>query len=236
MAVPVPNNSSLQTALRSFLLSVVPAGVEVIEGQDSRVSEPSSTDFIIMTPILRSRLETNFVAWADVAFTGSISGTTLTVSSMQFGTILPGSTLWGINVAAGTTIISGPGGVGSYVVSVAQSLAPQTLAAGNITLAQPVQVTMQLDIHSANVADAADMAATISTLFRSEIGTNALEAVSLNFDPLYADEPRQVPFQNAEQQWESRWVVDAVMQTTQVVTWPMQFMGAASVTIYPPPV
>lgn len=64
------------TALRSFLLSVLPAGVEVIRGQGNRVPEPKGADFITMTAILRDRLETNISAWTDGAFaTPPVPGT-----------------------------------------------------------------------------------------------------------------------------------------------------------------
>ena len=53
------------TALRAFLLGVLPAGVEVIRGQDNRVPEPKGADFVLMTPTLRERLETNITSVLD---------------------------------------------------------------------------------------------------------------------------------------------------------------------------
>lgn len=53
------------TVLRTFLLSVVPAGVEVIRGEINKVSEPSGADFIIMWPLDRPRLSTNVVSYDD---------------------------------------------------------------------------------------------------------------------------------------------------------------------------
>ena len=61
---------------------------------------------------------------AVAAFTGSISGTTLTVSSLTSGKIYPGVTLTGGTVVAGTFVtdfISGSGGDGTYVVSTSQT-------------------------------------------------------------------------------------------------------------------
>lgn len=55
------------------------------------------------------------------SFTGSISGTTLTVSAVASGTIGVGQTISGTGVTAGTTITAlgtGSGNVGSYTVSV----------------------------------------------------------------------------------------------------------------------
>lgn len=53
-------------------------------------------------------------------YTGSISGTTLTVSSMTSGSIFIGQVITGTNISSGTTVtdfISATGGVGTYSVS-----------------------------------------------------------------------------------------------------------------------
>lgn len=52
-------------ALRAFLLSVLPSGVEVIRAQDNRVPQPLAADFVVMTIIGRGRLATNIVTYAD---------------------------------------------------------------------------------------------------------------------------------------------------------------------------
>lgn len=53
------------TVLRLFLLSVLPAGTEVIRAVDNRVPEPDGEDFVVMTDLLRARLATNVVGYAD---------------------------------------------------------------------------------------------------------------------------------------------------------------------------
>ena len=50
------------TAIRSFLLGCLPAGTEVVHGQDNRVAMPTG-DFVTMTPILRTRLAMNVDNW-----------------------------------------------------------------------------------------------------------------------------------------------------------------------------
>lgn len=60
------------------------------------------------------------------SFTGSISGTTLTVSGAVTGTIAAGQVLSGTGVATGTTIVSGAGT--SWVVSTSQTVSSTTLA------------------------------------------------------------------------------------------------------------
>lgn len=57
--------SDILTALRLFLLAILPAGVEVVRGQDNRVAEPIGQDFVTMTPIMRERLETNIQGFDD---------------------------------------------------------------------------------------------------------------------------------------------------------------------------
>lgn len=65
------------------------------------------------------------------SFTGSISGTTLTVTAIASGAITLGQTISGAGITAGTTITafgtgageSDPGTIGTYTVSVSQSVA-----------------------------------------------------------------------------------------------------------------
>jgi hypothetical protein len=52
-------------ALRAFLLSVLPLGVEVIRAQDNQVPQPLAADFVVMTIIGRARLATNTVTYDD---------------------------------------------------------------------------------------------------------------------------------------------------------------------------
>ena len=47
----------------------------------------------------------------------------------------------------------------------------------------------------------------------------------------YADDPKQVPFLNAENQIENRWIVEAHIQVNPSITIPQQFAGTAVVGI-----
>ena len=63
-------------------------------------------------------------------FTGSISGTTLTVTAVTSGNIGIGSVISGTGITGGTTItglISGTGGVGTYTVSASQTVSSTTI-------------------------------------------------------------------------------------------------------------
>jgi hypothetical protein len=69
------------------------------------------------------------------AFTGSISGTTLTVSAISAGYLGVGSVIAGSGVTGGTTItafVSGLGGAGTYTVSVSQTIGSVAMT-GTIT-------------------------------------------------------------------------------------------------------
>lgn len=78
-------------------------------------------------------------AGATGSFTGSITTTTLTALAVT-GTIMPGATLAGTGVTAGTTIVSQltgtTGGAGTYTVSASQTVAStaMTTSGGDATL------------------------------------------------------------------------------------------------------
>lgn len=225
-----PNQSDVLTVLRSFLLGILPNGIEVVKAQDNRVPEPSSSDFVVMTPIHDRRLATNIDLSEDVRFTGSISGNTMTVSSVNFGSIEIGSQVFGIGLTDGTVVTAlgtGSGGAGTYTVSPPQTIPSEVLSAGNKSAMQEVEMTIQLDLHGPNSHNNAQ---TISTLFRDEFATSFFDGVNDAISPLYADDPRQTPFLNAEQQIETRWVVEAVIQVNQTVTVPQQYADSVQVT------
>lgn len=226
MTIPVsPTQAQINTALRAFLISILPTGVEVILGQQNRVPEPRANNFVVFTPILRDRLETNVDTYADCLFTGSISGTTLTVTAVEFGTIVVGRALFGVGVASGSIISAlgtGTGGVGTYTISPSQTVTSKPLAAGAMNAMQPVSMTIQLDVHGPNSADNAQI---ISTLLRDDYAVRSFAASGVDVAPLYADDPKQIPFINGEQQYETRWVINAVLQANQTVSPPQQFAG-----------
>lgn len=153
------------TALRSFLLSILPPTVAVVLGQVNRVPEPLGSDFVVMVPILRERLETNISTWTDGALaTPPVPGTRADM--------------------------------------------------------QPTRLTVQLDVHGPNSADNTQ---TITTLFRSDVATDQFATSGFDVTPLYAGDPRQMPFTDAEAQNEDRWSFDAVVQVNPIVTTAQDF-------------
>jgi hypothetical protein len=229
VALPTPDQSQIEQAVRGFLLTVLPAGVEVVRGQDNRVPEPPGTDFVVFWAIRRRRIETNIDSYLDAAGTGAINNAMLSVSFMTLGTILLDAPVLGAGVAVGTTIAAfgtGSGGVGSYTVTPGMQSVGQTLLAfGTMTALQPTEVAFQLDVHGPNSADNAE---TISTLWRDDYAVEQFAASGFDVTPFYADDPRQAPFLNDQQQIETRWVIDALVQANQNVTVPQQFAAAVS--------
>jgi hypothetical protein len=206
-------------------------GVAIIAGQQNRAAEPAFPSFVVLTPIAFTRLETNLDESADVRFQGSISGNVLTVSQVFFGQVGPGALLFGSGVAAGTSIVSNGTGPGLFVVSVPQTLSSRVLSCGATLVTQGAQVTVQIDFHSADLT-AGDMAQTVSTLLRDPYGVDFFAALAPPLNgvvPLYADDPKQVPFVNAEQQYEWRWTLDAQFQVNQTVSVPQQYADAVEV-------
>lgn len=55
----------IMTALRGFIVSILPAAVEVVRGQDNNVPMPSVPDFVLMTPAARTQLATTTHDYRD---------------------------------------------------------------------------------------------------------------------------------------------------------------------------
>jgi hypothetical protein len=324
-----PNRTDALSALRTFLLAVLPAGVDVVIAIENRVPQIAAPNSCVLSPIRFQRIRTNVTGYQDVAFTasiapagasftGAISPTptapgaqpsgTLNVSAVASGVLLIGGALSGPKVMAGTTIISqvsgpaggagvyivsksqtapstsmtqdaglmtvsdinpdlglilvgavvfgvdvipgttvtalgsGTGGVGTYAVSRAQTVASETMSTGYRQIEMDSRMTTQVDFHSID-GSSADMAQTVAATFRDQVAVSifAAQPPPLNqVSPLYADDPRLMPFVNENQQYEWRWVVEAVMQINQTVSVPQQFMDFVGVelidvdVVYPP--
>jgi len=221
-------------------------GVSVVAGQANRVPEPNNPWFVVMTPILTKRLSTNLVTSGDVKFTGSIAGTTLTVSAVGHGVIDAGSQLFGVNVVSPTQILrqltGAAGGPGTYQISTTQTLSSQTLSAGRKKLQLNIQENIQLDFHAPDYTSG-DFAHTVSALMRDEYGTAAFKALPApqnQVTPLFADDPHQMPMTNAEIQYENRFVLDCNLQVNEIVVVPQEYADAVVVGLievdshYPP--
>ena len=136
-----------------------------------------------------------------------------------------GQNIYGVGIATGTVITgqtSGPpGGNGLYTVSISQTVGTELMGAGLVNSLSPMAVTVQLDVHGPNSADNAQR---LVTLFRDDVACEFFSAnESLEIAPLYIDEGSQIPFINAAQQYENRWVLRARLQANPTVATGMQF-------------
>lgn len=97
----------------------------------------------------------SFFGIDDGQVTASISGTTMTVTNVDFGALVVGQTLSATGVAGGTTITAygtGTGGSGTYTVSISQTVSSRTISLiGNAPAAKFVTVVRDFVV-AANVS------------------------------------------------------------------------------------
>jgi len=80
-----------------------------------------------------------------IPLTGSISGTTLTVSATPSGALGPGQTISGAGVASGTQITAfatGTGGAGTYTVNNSQTVASEAMTASGVPSRTTIYATL----------------------------------------------------------------------------------------------
>jgi hypothetical protein len=223
----VPDDDDIFRVVRAYLLTLIDSAVvDVVLAQVNRIPEPKKVNYIKMTPARRIRLSTNKDTYRDASYLGSIAGTVLTVTEILTGAILAGFPLWGTGVANNTSIVSlgtGTGGIGTYNVDVSQTLTSRKLASGSKVIEEDIELTLQLDIHG---AEGANVAQVVLALFNDASCYAAFEALSTNVRPLYATDPRQVPFVDGEMQYEDRWVLELVLQVNTTVVNTQQFADA----------
>jgi hypothetical protein len=236
---PSPTVSNIMQQLGAFLVAVLPSDVDVVQGQPNRVPEVSVPRFVIMTPPKFNRLETNIVGYQDAKFTGSITANLLTITAVNQNTpnaeLEIGSTIFSGAIPGGlqiTAINSGSGQIGTYTLNGSGTVGSGVISAGVMTIQMNAKVDVQLDFHAADPTSA-DLANTVSTLMRDQFAADQFANQSPNFGvvPLYADDARQAPFQNDQQQIEWRWIVEASLQANIVVSVPLEFADSVSVAI-----
>lgn len=223
---PSFTQEQLNTVLGDFLQNQV--GVPAVVGQVNRVPSLEG-DYMVYWPLRRPRLSTNVVSEADCKFTGAIAGTALTVDLVETGVIVEGTTVTGPNISSNTLISSqnsGPsGGAGVYVVSVSQTVSQETMFAGAELLIQSTEAVMQVDVHGPNSADNVQA---VSTLMRSGYAVDLMSP--LGVVPLYTDDPIQIPFITAAQQYEDRWTCDVHLQIDPSISVPQEYADTVTVT------
>jgi len=230
----IPTQSAIDTAIRSFLTAVLPPGIPIIKGQVNRVAEPSQKNYVVFWPLTRFRLGTNIDNYKDAVFTGSIAGDVLTITAVDpafTGQLGVGIYIFGVGVTDNTQITAlgtGTGGVGTYIVSPSQTVSSSQLAAGTANLMQKTKLHVQCDVHG---PESSNNAVAIEIAMWDDIANRFFNPDVSGVAPLYADDPRQSPFVNGENQFEDRWVVDIYVQTNQTVYFSQQFAAAVDVDV-----
>lgn len=224
--------TSLVAVLQSFgLASVAGSAIPIIRGQVNRVPTPQAADYAVIWPLGRTRLEFNIETYADNSFIGNVVGATLTVTEVTNGVVQTGATLYGVNVTGAPVIVaqtSGPvGGVGTYTLNASLTAASGAIYAGTRGMIQPQDMAVQVDIHG---PASADNATVLTTQWFSQAGVDACLAQGGVIAPLYAGEPRQMPFVNDQNQVEERWAVDLHFQANPVVLITQQFATQLTAT------
>lgn len=176
------------------------------------------------------------VSPAQTTASGALTGTygLLNAAAPTRGALVVGQALLDETgaLAAGTVVLSQlsglPGSVGTYPVSVAQTVFPETMYQGQRRDDQATEFRVQLDVHGPRAADNAQV---VTDLFFAEYGTDFFAATGLDLAPLHCTDPHQTAFVNAEQQYEDRWTLEAVLQVNARVTTGQQFADTVTPTV-----
>jgi hypothetical protein len=111
----------------SIKRAVKPSGPATAGAQD-----PSTTTGYWMDVAVAGA---NRTSWSHAVVTGSIAGTTMTVTAVTNGALAVGQLITGAGVAAGTTISAlgtGSGGTGAYTLSASQTVSSTTLTGAGV--------------------------------------------------------------------------------------------------------
>lgn len=98
--------------------------------------------------------------------------------------------------------------------------------AGMQNIERSTQYMVQIDCYGTTAGDRATL---ISTLLRSEYACNSFAASGFDVQPLYAEDPKQMPIVDGEAQYEERWTFNAVLQYNPVISVPQDFADALNV-------
>ena len=90
-----------------------------------------------------------------------------------------------------------------------------TFNATQKTILRPQQFNVQVDCYGTRSADRANA---ITALFRDEYATASFLASGFDIQPLFAEDPHQMPLINGEEQYTERWTFELAMQVNPVLT------------------
>lgn len=114
------------------------------------------------------------------------------------------------------------------------------VAPTELEIEQGTELRLQLDMYG---AASGDWAVVMQTLLRDETGCVALAGPDYQnpiLQPLYASDAHLAPLDDSEDQYESRWTIEAILQYNVTISVPMQFADTLELTVinvdeaYPP--
>lgn len=100
-----------------------------------------------------------------------------------------------------------------------------TASTGSKEITQATQYSVQIDCYGASSSDWATL---ITAMFRDEY---AVSVMGDSVTPLYADDPKQMVMIDGEQQYEQRWMIQAVVQYNPVITITQDYADALNVSV-----
>lgn len=163
--------SQVLTVLKSFLQDLTGINPKyVVQGQSNRVAAPTATNYIVFTPINRTRQSTNVVKYS------SSTNTLLDQQSQKMST----------------------------------------------------RLDIQVDCYGPTSPENAQI---IATEFRSTVATDYFNAAGLDRAPLYASDPRQLPFHDEANQVQTRWSLDLALEYDPSVLSSQQFADSLAIGI-----
>jgi hypothetical protein len=132
------------TGASSIPQTNIPFGILAMGGYNGKnlISQQGGA----LHPLLTNGIATENWNYEDISFTGSITGTTLTVTATGTGTITPGTELSGTNILTATTIVAygtGTGGTGTYIVSRSHTATGSQSITGVVTTAAGARLFYQ---------------------------------------------------------------------------------------------
>jgi len=114
-------------------LGIITADMTVTTDQPIAILFPAGAKYYVINQVAVTACNDGTGNAIGATFTGSISGTTLTVSAMIAGSLGSGDIISGAGVSAGTQITAlgtGSGGVGTYTINNSQTVASENMTDG----------------------------------------------------------------------------------------------------------
>lgn len=142
----------------------------------------------------------------------------------RFGQFLVAAGLPEANIVQGQVNRVPPPGSDLYVVfwnSARRRIATNTSTYDDTgeqrTITTPMNLTIQVDVHGSTSADEAQR---VYQLWRDPFACDFMGGIG---QPLYSDDPVQIPFWDGENQTENRWVCYVHLQANMTVELPQEF-------------